>query len=212
MKIFLGILFSLVLISPVFSAEFENLYEETMLDETSSIEDDSTSEEIVTNEEVLSHNFYTLEIEVGSQSAFDKYVPLTIRITPSETPIKTQLTWDLSDDVNIKIKHPEFINSMVKGETYEYKIRIKPTNPGTYEIVANVTAWQRESNYTSSDSVLIEFNKDLVVNPNETNYQVFNIVKIFLIIIGLGGLGFGLYIGGKKLIKILIEYLKPPEI
>jgi len=213
MKIFLGILFSFFLISPIFSEDFEDLYEESALDESNSAEDTSLAEEeITTNETFLSQNFYTLEIEMGSQSAFDKYVPLTIKITPNETPVKTQITWDLPDDVNIRTKHPEFIDSMVKGETYEYKIRIKPRNPGIYEVVANVTAWQHESNYTSSDSILIEFNDNLIVNPYETNYRVFNIVKIFLIVIGIGGFGFGLYIGGKKLLVVLTKYLKPPEV
>ena len=211
MKLFLGILFSFLLISPIFSENFEDLYEESTLDETTVIEEVPT-EDTSTSESYLSQNFYTLEIEMGSQSGFDKYVPLTIKITPNETPVKTQVTWDLADDINIKIKHPEFFDSMIKGETYEYKTRVKPTNPGSYEIVANVTAWQRESNYTSSESILIEFNENLIVDPHETNYQVFNIVKIFLIIIGFGGLGFGIYVGGMKLLVVLTEYLKPPEI
>lgn len=211
MKIFLGILFSFLLISPIFSEDFEDLYEESTLEETT-ITEESPIEEPTVEEGFLSQNFYTLEIIMGSQSGLDKYIPLTIKITPNETPVKTQITWDLPDDMNIRVKHPEFIESMIEGETYEYKVRVKPTTPGTYEIVANVTAWQRESNYTSSDSVLIQFNENLVVDPNETNYQVLSIVKVFLIIIAFGALGFGIYIGGEKLLKVLTEYLKPPEI
>ena len=211
MKIFLGILYSFFLISPIFSEEFDDLYEESLLEDTTRTEE-SPIEELPAEESFLSQDFYTLEVVMGSQSGFDKYVPLTIRITPNETPVKTQITWDLPDDVSIRIKHSEFIDSMIKGETYEYKVRIKPSNLGTYEVVTNVTAWQRESNYTSSESVLIQFDENLVVDPNETNYQVLSIVKVFLIILGFGGLGFGIYVGGKKLLKVLTEYLKPPEI
>ena len=213
MKMILGIIFSFILLSPVLAEDFVDLYDEANLDETVTVDettDTTTVEE--QPEDFLSKNFYTLEIIKGSQSAFDKYVPITIRVTPNETPVKTQITWDSSDDLKIREKHPEFINSMVKGETYEYKIRVKPVDSGSYEITANVTAWQHDSNYTSSDSILIDFDEKLVVDSTDTNYQVLNIVKIFLIILLIGGIGVGIYFGGNKLLKVLTEYLKPPEI
>lgn len=218
MKNILGILFSFLLISPIFAEEFEDLYDEATLDENTETSDttteDTNDEEVVdtTSEEYLSQNFYTVEIVRGSQSAFDKYVPLTVRIIPNETPVKTQITWDVPDTMDIRVKHSEFISSMVEGETYEYKVRIKPSESGTYEITVNVTAWQHDSNYTSSESILIEFDNNLVVDSSDTNYVVSMVAKVVLIILALGGAGYGIYIGGKKLMKILSVYLKPPEL
>ncbi len=216
MKNILGILFSFLLITPVFAEEFDDLYDEATLEgdtiDTTTEEETTTEVADTTSEEYLSKNFYTIEMIRGSQSAFDKYVPVIIKITPNETPVKTQITWDVPDDMNIHINHSEFITSLIKGETYEYKARVKPTDTGTYEIVVNVTAWQHDSNYTSSKSILITFDEDLVVDPDDTNYQISGIVKILLIIIGIGGAGFGVYIGGKKLMKFLADYLKPPEL
>lgn len=203
----------------VFAEEdFENLYEEAALEEETAddqvLEEEEpaigSEEEVVT--ELATQDFYTLEIVQESQSAFDKYVPLIVRITPNETPVKTQITWTIQDNVKTKIRHPEFIEGLVKDQTYEYKMLFKPSNPGLYEITVNVTAWQRESNYTSSDSILLEFNEDLVIDPDDSTYKTMSIVKVFVIIIGIGGLSYLAFIGGKKLLKILKEYLKPPEL
>jgi hypothetical protein len=219
MKILIAFLLSLVIATPSFAEDFDDLYDEANLDETVTIQDEETNDTEETEEEVeeeteeyLSKNFYTIEMVRESQSAFNKYVPITIRITPNETPVKTQITWDVPDDVSLKTSHSEFIESLVKDQTYEFKARVKPSDPGTYEIVVNVTAWQHDTNYTSSESIQIEFNNNLVVDPTDTNYQVLNIVKIFLIILSIGGIGVGLYFGGKKLMEILGGYLKPPEI
>lgn len=215
MKIFLTVFISFLLTSPVFSEDFENLYDEATL-ENESVEANDTGEEPIvteeTNTEISTQNFYNLEIIKGSQSAFDKFVPITVRITPNETPVKTQITWDVPDDVRIRVNHPEFINSMIKGETYEYKVRIKPNDPGIYEIAVNVTAWQHETNYTSSETIRLEFNDNLVIDPNDSNYQIFNILKIILIIITIGGAAVGIYFSGKKLLTFLSDYLKPPDL
>jgi len=219
MKKILAFLILFTFLTPSFAEDFDDLYDEANLDETVTIqeedtEDSETTEEAVEEdtEEYLSKNFYKIEMVRESQSAFNKYVPITIRITPNETPVKTQITWDVPDNISLKTSHSEFIESLVKDQTYEFKARVKPTDPGTYEIVVNVTAWRHDTNYTSSESIQIEFNNNLVVDPTDTNYQVLNIVKIFLIILGIGGIGVGLFFGGKKLMKVLEKYLKPPEI
>ena len=217
MKIILGIVFSFLLITPIFADEVVDMYEEGAEEQetTSTTEDESTieeeTEEVVVKEET-SEDFYNIELIVGSQSGFDKYVPITVRITPNKTPTKTQITWEVPDDFNIRIKHSEFIESLVKNETYEYKIRVKPEDSGNYEIFVNVTAWEPESNYTTSSSVIVSFDENVVVDSNDTNYIMSKIAKIVLIILIIVGIGFGIYKGWEKLLAFLKEYLKPPEI
>lgn len=214
-NLILGILLSLFFTSPVFADEFEDLYNKADINEenTDISTEETVSEETDTeSEEYLSKHFYTVEIIKGSQSAFDKFVPVTVRITPNETPVKTQITWDIPDDMNIHKQHSEFITSLVKGETYEFKVRVKPSEAGTYEITVNVTAWQHDSNYTSSGSTLITFGKNLIVDSKDSNYQISLALKILVIILSTAGAGFGIYTGWKKLTKTLKNYLKPPEL
>ncbi len=211
-NLILGILLSLLFLSPVFADDFEDLYEKADINEEDTNVETTSVETDPESEEYLSKHFYTVEIIKGSQSAFDKFVPITVRITPNETPVKTQITWDIPDDMDIHKQHSEFITSLVKGETYEFKARVKPSKVGTYEIVVNVTAWQHDSNYTSSGSTLITFGENLIVDSKDSNYQISLVLKILVILLLTAGAGFGIYIGWKKLTKVLKNYLKPPEL
>ena len=218
MRIILGIIFSFVFLTPIFAEEVTDMYEEGAEEKETPVvtetEDTGSEEEEVLDitKEDTSEDFYNIQLIVGSQSGFDKYVPIIVRITPNKTPTKTQITWEVPDDFNIRIKHREFIESLAKDETYEYKIRVKPETSGTYEIFVNVTAWEPESNYTTSTSTIISFNENLVVDGSDSNYIITTVVKILLIILFIAGIGFGIYKGWNKLLTFLKEYLKPPEV
>lgn len=218
-KYVLGTILFLLLITPAFADEVTDMYEEgsteqettdtTTVDET---EDTITATEEETTATNTSENFYTVELIRGSQSGFDKYVPIIVRITPNETPTRTQITWETPDDFKTQIKHSEFIDGLQKGTTYEYEIRVKPENAGSYEIFVNVTAWEPESNYTTSSSIIVTFNKSLVVDGSDSVYIIGVISKTLLILLAIAGLGFGIYKGWKKLFVFLKDYLKPPEL
>jgi hypothetical protein len=214
-KFILFSLVSLFSVSPVYADEITDFYEEGTEEQvttTDTEEEDTAETEVTTSTVKESEDFYDVKLIVGSQSGLDKYVPITVRITPHDTPSKTQITWEVPDDFNIRVKHSEFIEGLVKDQTYEYKVRVKAKEAGTYEISVNVTAWEPESNYTTSSSVLVSFDKDLIVDSSDSVYILTKVLQIVLILLAIAGAGFGIFLGWKKLSVFLKDYLKPPEI
>lgn len=153
---------------------------------------------------------FTVELYVDPQSAWTGKVPLIVRFRANMDAPKTEITWDSPTGVSISPSHPRFVSS-TKGEVYTYKAFLSPNSQGSYNIAVNVTAWQVQTNYTSSASSIVAFDSDLKVTPQTAEYTsavlVRNVVLGFLAILVLVGLGYL----GKIAFEKFKEWIKPPQ-
>jgi hypothetical protein len=161
-------------------------------------------------ETVTSSEFFSIELFAGTQSPWSKRVPVTIKFRSNRDAEKTEISWDAPTGVQVIEKHPQFI-SVTKGEVYTYSALIAPQTSGTYNIAVNVTAWEVNTNYTSSSNITLKFDDALVADEDDPGYKTASLIKT----ISLGLLGiivvviaaFGVKLGFEK----LREWLKPPE-
>lgn len=161
--------------------------------------------------ETTSSEYFDIEIEVGTQSPWSNKVPLTIKFRSTVDSDKTEITWDTPAGLEVKANHKQFV-SVVKDQVYSYTANVDPQQAGSYEIGVNVTAWQYNTNYTSSNITSLTFDKDLVTLPQTIGYGsavVFKYISVALmVIVAIIGLIFGSKIGVSK----LKSWLKPPDL
>lgn len=162
------------------------------------------------DEVIRTSDLFDVEIEVGTQSPWTKRVPVTIRFRATIDADEVGISWDAPVSLDVQEKHDAFI-SVVKGEVYTATANILSDRAGAYDIAGNVTAWQYNTNYTSSASTSLTFDEDGITVPQTLGYTGAIAVKYaalgLLTIIGAVLLVFGGKVGFKKL-KI---WLTPPN-
>ena len=153
---------------------------------------------------------FSIETQVGTQSPWNKSVPVTVKFKSNIDSEKTEISWDLPAAIKVSGSYTNY-STLKKGQVATFTANIIPVQSGTYDIVVNLTAWNNDTNYTSSNKFNVTFNDSLELTPITDSYRTAQSVKFIviavLIIIGLIGLFFLGKIGLKKL-KI---WLKPPE-
>lgn len=154
--------------------------------------------------------YYDIEVTVGTQSAWNNKVPITIKFKPTIDSLKTDVSWDIPIGVKIENNFKNYFPTKA-GEVYTVQSYLIPEKAGAYDLAVTITAWNTESNYSNSQQVRIEFNKSLIVTPLQPGYTMGIGLKIFIIIAGAGIAGYLLIIGLKKGSKMLLNWLKPPE-
>lgn len=159
--------------------------------------------------ETTTTRYFDVSIARIRQSGWNKAVTYEIYVTPKLDSSKTQILWDAPSVIDITPKHSEFVD-LYKNETYTFKAKVKANRPGSYEISANLIAWQHDTNYSSSVSDNVTFNKNLLVEPVQPTYTLELITKYLLILIFIGGVIFASVVYGKKSIKSLEKWLTPP--
>lgn len=155
------------------------------------------------------NKYFELDLVRGTQNPLNKSIPFTLYITPKIDSERTQILWELPSTLEARASHKEFVN-LEKDQTYAFKVNIKPKREGSYNVTANVIAWEYNTNYTNSVSSTITLSKNLVVQPVDSEYSV-SIILMFVIgfIILLAG-GFFTYKSSEKIIKRLKIWLTPP--
>lgn len=155
------------------------------------------------------NKYFELDLVRGTQNPLNKSIPFTLYITPKIDSERTQILWELPSTLEARASHKEFVN-LEKDQTYAFKVNIKPKREGSYNVTANVIAWEYNTNYTNSVSSTITLSKNLVVQPVDSEYSV-SIILMFVIgfIILLAG-GFFIYKSSEKIIKRLKIWLTPP--
>ncbi|MBI2356859.1 hypothetical protein HYV12_02295 [Candidatus Dojkabacteria bacterium] len=159
---------------------------------------------------VTTGDYFDVELSTETQSAWSKSVPIIIKFRSNITAKKVEISWDTPKGVEVRERHPQFI-SVTKGEVYTYKASLKPSAQGTYTISGNITNWEVDTNYTSSDELTLSFDEELVTIPETPGYSGAVLVKgAIVVLLWLGGFT-GLFFLGKYAFKRLTEWLKPPE-
>jgi hypothetical protein len=210
-------LLNIVLLLLLILIPYSNVYSEVQTDteividkETSERESTPVIKEDSDKKTVSSVNrFFELELLRGPQSPFNKGISYTLYITPKLDSARTQILWEVPTTFETKIGHREFLN-LKKNETYKYQVSIYPKREGTYEITANVISWQHDTNYTNSVSSEISLNKNLVVQPVDSEYSVTIMLMVVGGIVFLIMGGFIVYKISKRLLKKLKLWLTPP--
>jgi len=168
------------------------------------------SQEQATSGELTSADMFDMEIEVGTQSAWTKKVPLTLKFKSYIDAAETQISWDVPSGISVQARHKEFI-AIEKDGVYTAKANIIPERKGRYEIAANITVWQYNTNYNLSDEVTLEFDDELISIPDTLGYGTAVIIKYVIIGLALILVLLGLVVGGKVGLKKMKAYLKPPD-
>ncbi len=159
---------------------------------------------------VVTGDYFDVDVKIGTQSPWTKSVPLYVTFRSNITAKRVEISWDAPDGVEIKRRHPQFI-SVQKGEEYSFRAVAKPSTSGTFNISGNIIDWEVDTNYASSDSVTVTFDKDLVTVPETPGYSGAVIVRgLIILLMVLAGLA-GLYFAGKIGLKKLLQWLQPPE-
>ena len=156
------------------------------------------------------NKYFDLILSEGIQSPVDKSITYKLTIIPHLTAEKTQILWDSSSTIKITPKHPEFV-SVVDGEEYTYKAKIKPTVGGTYKINVSVIAWQYDTNYTNTVSNSLVLNNVLVSQPITPEYTILVVISILVILGVLGLVIWGGIEGSKLVLKRTKTWLTPPR-
>jgi len=208
MKTYILILLaSLLLVSftPIFADQYVVVDQKIAEEESQPIIEEDIEKKTVTSK----NNYFKLELIRGVQNSLTKKIPYTLYITPEIDSEKTQILWEVPSTLIAESSHKEFVD-LQKDQVYKFKVNIDPQREGTYDVTANVIAWQYDTNYTNSVSSTVTLSRNLVVQPVDSEYTVSIIlmVALMLIIVGIGI--FLLYKGSDKIIKKIRVWLTPP--
>lgn len=159
---------------------------------------------------VTSSEFFSIELSSGTQSPWTQKVPITIKFRANRNAEKTEISWDAPSGVRINEQHPQFV-SVEDGQVYTYTAVVTPERSGTYNIAANVTAWELNTNYTSSSNISLKFDDHLLQDPPAEGYSmavlIKNVVLVLFAAVGLAGAFYALKLAFNR----LKEWLRPPE-
>lgn len=157
-----------------------------------------------------SFEYFNVEVITKGQSAWNKNVPIYVKFIATIDSDKVQITWDTPYGIDIIPKHPKFV-TVKAGKTYQYKAEIKPKIAGSYNIAANVVAWQNNNNYTSSGNTSVRFAETLLTDPISSSYQIGVVIKWLVVILVLVILGFLGYIYALKSKKKFDKWFNLPD-
>ncbi|MCB9790585.1 hypothetical protein H6764_01030 [Candidatus Nomurabacteria bacterium] len=163
-----------------------------------------------TQEPVIPSMVFDIKIDVGTQSPWNKKVPVTLTITPNLDSNRTEVSWDVPYGVEIVDKNQNFF-SAGKGEAFKRKAYVFPGKPGTYTITANVTNWGYGSNYTSSENITLTFGTNLVTDPETSSYTIASIIRYTVILLIFASIIAGTYFGFRKFKQPIKAWFKPPQ-
>jgi hypothetical protein len=174
-------------------------------------------EEVETTETIIDEStrktaniYFDLTLERGDQTAFGQFVPYTLTITPHIDSPRTQIIWNTPTTLEARPRHNDFV-ALESGQTYVFKGRIKPLREGSYDFSISVISWQHDTNYTNTIRDNVTFNRNLVLQPVSTHYQVLNILKFVLIGLVFIGLVIITIIVVKKYTQKAKKWLTPPS-
>jgi len=155
---------------------------------------------------------FSIELEVGTQSPWDKSVPIIVKVRPNQDTTRTNVTWDTPVGIELKDNYSTTYLALPSGQVQVYEVRIKPIVSGTYTIASTATDWGYGSNFASTTSVTITFNDHLVVTPSNSGYSTAVIIRYVILLLSSILIGFVIYLLGKKGGRKLKIWLKPPEL
>lgn len=194
LSLFLTIFFLLIPPALAFAQDSSEATQQTQVDE---------------NTTKITNNYFDLTLTEGFQSPLDKSITYTLTVVPHINSDKTQIIWSVPASFSSNANNNSFV-SLTAETTYTYKVKVKPTVSGSYNITVSVISWQYDTNYTNSISDDITLNNSLVSTPVSEVY-IFSTIAEALVILGLSALAIW---GGIKFTKQLMvkakKWLTPP--
>ncbi|MBN1618832.1 hypothetical protein JW887_05860 [Candidatus Dojkabacteria bacterium] len=135
-------------------------------------------------------DIFEIDYYVGTQSVFNDSIPIYVHIVPKLDSSKAEINWDLPHGLTTKDPLKQWF-SMEDGGEKTFKIVVSPEDPGSYEIVANLTAWRYDSNYVDSVTIEFDIDQDLHITPLTSEYQRNQILYVggIIVLIVLSGVG-----------------------
>lgn len=135
----------------------------------------------------------SIRIEVGTQYPWNKRIPVTLYVTPTQSGEKLEIRWQkrtglLASPLNIAWNSPK------AGTTYKAEFLITPQSVGYQRAVADIIITTFNSNYVASQDLVLNLNSEKIVQPQSGTYLAYQIgmyIGIFLVFLVL--LPFGLY-------------------
>jgi len=155
---------------------------------------------------------FNIEIEVGTQSPWNKSVPIIVKVRPNQDTTRTNVTWDTPVGIEFEDKNKQTYLAIPSGQVQVYKVRVKPIVSGTYTIASTATDWGYGANFASTSSVTITFDDNLIITPQSSEYSTAVIIRYAVILLSSIIIGFILYLLSKKGFNKLKIWLKPPEL
>jgi len=205
-KIYLLFLPVILLSSTILSFAQEIVVDKDVAEsESKAIVTENTEKKTVTS----TNKYFELELVRSTQNPLTKNIPFTLYITPKIDSDRTQIIWEVPSTLEARASHREFIN-LQKDQIYKFNVSIKPLREGSYDVTANVIAWEHNTNYTNSISYTITLSENLVVQPVDSEYSVSIILMFVIGLIILIAAGFFVYKSSDKVIKRLKIWLTPP--
>lgn len=156
-----------------------------------------------------SNMYFDLILEQKPQTPFGNYIPYILTITPHIDSARTQILWNMPTTLEARPRHDDFV-SLQKGETYTFRGRVKPLRGGTYDFSISVISWQHDTNFTNTISDTVRINRNLVLEPVSSQYQILNILRyvgFILLFVGISILAVKLV---KKYMQKAKKWLTPP--
>jgi hypothetical protein len=152
--------------------------------------------------------YFNIDLEIGTQSVWNKSIPLTIYIKPERDFNRVEVTFAHSSLLDVRYRGAQYF-PVIAGETYKLDAKIYPDRPGTHKITVSAIAWEYNTNYTSTDTIQLEIDEMKQISPQTDRYKLFNVLRYIFFVVFFAGLGVGLFFVGKKSLKKLQAWLKP---
>lgn len=187
----------------------EIILDEVIYQEEEIVEDDAEITIIDESTTKSSNIYFDLTLERANQTPFGNYVPYTLTVRPHIDSPRTQVIWNVPSTLQAVPRHDAFV-SMQRGQEYVLQGRIRPLKEGTYDFSISVIAWQHNTNFTNSISDNVNFNRNLVLEPVSTHYQVLNTLRWVGVTVLFVGAIVLLVILAKKYMKKAKVWLTPP--
>lgn len=190
----------------------EILQDQNVYDNSPDIPEQMDSIDTTTDENGKILDPFFVDISVGPQSPWNGKVPLTVTIRSKIDASRTEVTWEYG--YGVSIDDTEYKNFFPLPKDTETTVTgyLKPAQSGPYTITVNVTDWGYGRNYSSTDTVRIDIDENLLVTPSHPNRVMLVIIRVIVLILLAIVFLVIIYFLGKKFLTWLKIWLKPPQI
>lgn len=158
-------------------------------------------------EETPDNRYFDIEVEIETQSIWNKTIPIIVKFTPKMNSEKTEISWDYTEGIEIEPLYQNFFPTK-EDETVAVRAIIYPSYAGKYSIGVNVTSWSG-FNYTNSERFYLELDENLELKPIQVSYQSQKTARTVIILILSVSTIISLFFVLKKLMPKFQAWLKP---
>ncbi len=159
-----------------------------------------------TVETQTSRNF-DIDVEIGTQSVWNKTVPIIVKFTPKMDNRSTEVNFDYLPGIEVRENYKNFFPTK-KGETVSVEAIVVPNSQGVYLIGIDVISWG-DYNYINSERIRLEFDGNLELVPVQPEYTIAKNMQIGAILVATAGLMAGTFFLLKKLAPKFQKWIKP---